>query len=731
MIADDARAERSFDAAGSFLRLVRRHKVLVFGPILLGLVGADLVYMTAPKHYVATAVVALDVRKVTVAPMEMVVSRLPQENPALRTEMDILGSRSMAERVIQRLGAEAVAPLLGNSFSGTPDQRREALVNRLIDGLQISNDGRSYTFDISFSSTDPVFAAKIANSYAQEYFAHQTAVKLTAIRTASEWLGKKVEELRRTLVASEQASEAFKQKAGLLKTSGTGIENHRLEALNTELVHARAIAAAARARFENAIAASRAADGQPAFAEALNSPIILRLREQRDALLRQSQSLQDTGILRGGHSPAIQSELRSLQTQIHEETSRVLESLGGDVKVADSQEKELEDAIQKEITASGAADAATIHLNELQREAAANRSLYESFLNRYKATIEQEDLAGPEAQLISSAQPASRPSTPKLFPLMALGLFLGAATGVGAAFMREHSDDRVWSVATLEERTELPVLGALPSTRWPAVRRLRHRTWLAGGAEELAVQRLRAVLRFSPATRDAKVIAVTSAEGSEGKTFVSIALARAFTAAGESALIVGADLRRPTLGPRLRLRPSFYWEEVMAGEKTIDDIVQQDQDSKVSVIAADPSQIASVELFSAMTFEDLMASARDRYDRIIIDTPPVLASADVAVLGAVSDVTLMVVRWGTTMHTAVVEALRQMSLYSRPVAGIVLNQLDPRASAHYATSLPTATSRDTAATARSAPGWAGRAPRFTTVAGSRDHTISDEGSGRA
>jgi capsular exopolysaccharide synthesis family protein len=550
IVTEDTHAERSFSALGQFFRLVGRHKLLVVLPIIIGIVGGALIFMMTPKRYIATAVVALDVRKVTVAPLDMVASRLPQEIPALRTEIDILGSRSMAERVIKRLGSQTLTPLLapppdtgrvagliGGTGAALPalsvsnsDKDRQSLVDHLIDGLQISNDGRSFTIHIAFTDTDPVFAAKIANSYAEQY------------------VGRAV----------------------------------------------------------------------------------------------------------------------------------------------------------------------------------------------------------PEAQLISAAQPPSRSSTPKFLPLMALGIFLGTAAGIGTTFLREHFDDRIWSAATLEERSELPVLGALPSPRrpdlrqprwvavmprwlamkqprwlatmscwlamrqprwlatmsrwlavrlprWHAMMQMRHPTWSADTDYDAWLQRLQAVLRFSPATRDAKVFAVTSALQGEGKTFVSIALARAFAAAGSSALVVGADLYRPALAERLHLKASFSWEELIAGKKSINDIVQQDQESNISVVAADASQAAPTALFTAPAFEDLIASLRERYDRIIIDTPPVAASADTAILSVIADVTILVVRWRATTYSAVAEALHQMALYSLPVAGIVLNQLDPRATARYAPGPRRATSRGIAA----------------------------------
>jgi len=570
IFADQSNEDPDSGGLRRLYQLLRRWRLLVLGSILIGVAGGISMFAMTTKLYVATAVVVLDVRKVSVAPLDLVISRLPQDNPAIKTEIDVLGSRSMAEGVIQRVGINNFGMLLARSRDSTEEHYRQALIDAVTSGVQVSNDGRSFTIYISYTASDPVFAARIANAYAEQYFAHQTAVKLDAIRTASEWLGRKVEELRRKLEVSERAVDT------------PGIRN----------------------------------------------------------------------------------------------------------------------------------------LNELQRDVAANRILYESFLTRYKATIEQQDLAAPEAQLVSEARPPSRHSTPKFLPYLALGIFVGAACGISAAFLREHFDNSIGSLAKLQALYGLPILGTLPTVRRQRVRRpswlsywsarLRRRSGIFAANDEFepSLQKLQAALRFSRSTRDARIIAITSPAPGDGKTFASISLARAISASGLSALLIGGEPVRLALSGRLRAKTAHSWDRIIQGAEPFEEFVEKDPGSDLHFIAADCSG-SSMALFTSSAFEQLLASLRKRYDRIIIDTPPITQSAETAVLGTLADVTVLVLRWRTTTYRLLRDALHQLSLCSLRVGGLVLNHIDTHSEIYFSASQAGADLDDNARSADVVP-W--RAP---------------------
>ncbi|MFC3694936.1 GumC family protein [Chenggangzhangella methanolivorans] len=406
----------------------------------LGVAGGVGVWLVTPNKYVAEAVVALDARKVQVITIDSVVSRLPQDSPVLRTELDLIASRSMAQKVARRLGlvSRATADGLSEPAPEDPAAKRSPearAVDRLVNGLRVNNDGRSFTIFIYFEAADPVFARNAANAYAEAYLDHQIEVQTQATRSASDWLGRKVSELGVRLETSEKAVEEFRRTAGLLETNGATADAQKLAGVSAEFAAARSQRAGAEARLSAAKELTNHAAGMAAFNEVLASASIQALRMREAEIGREIGDIEASGAMLSTALPAQRVQLAALRRQIDGEVDRVVASLANEVDVAARKEKALDAEAARLAAVVAENSEARVELNRLEREASANRTIYESFLNRYKQTIEQEGLAAPDATLLSSAEVPMRPSTPKLVPLLAFGLAIGSAVGVGLVSM--------------------------------------------------------------------------------------------------------------------------------------------------------------------------------------------------------------------------------------------------------------------------------------------------------
>lgn len=719
-----------------WLRIATRHKLIIVSGLLLGLATAWLIGRHAIPRYEAEAQVVFDVRSTHVVKFDAVLSSLPPQPEVLYTEMDIIGSRAMAERVVERLTSAEIRQLVAaeatpsplskflaelrtrwssaldrwpaldslhvlrpdsTAVASTEAAREDAvgsadlpdtggLVNMVLGGVQVSNDGRSYTIYIGYSSADPELAAALANHYAEAYIAHQLELKAKATQRASAWLSQRLVDLRHDLEASETAVQAYRQATGLLREDGGTVTTRQLEEINSQLVQARDARVEAESRLE-AAQSLRANGDIEAAADVLSSDVIQTLRMFESEVKRRQADITSRYTERYPSMNDLQADLAALDRQMADEMNRIARSLANQADAARRKEQALERELDRLQARFGEGSEDEIKLRQLQREADVNRVLYEAYLSRFKETSEQQKLQEPESYLISSAMPPRVPSYPRTMPLLALGAILGALGGVGLAFGRELFDPRLHSIGEVEEATGLPVLALLPSL--PRVRRGRPEDYVLRRPRSLfteALRTARAAIALSHDDGCGKVMMITSAIPGEGKTAFCLSLARSLASDAHGVLLIDADLRRPGIGRALGARGgSHHLSEILTGEIDLLDAIQVDGKSGASYIPArDDGAGNPHELLGSERMAQLIEEARARYDVIIIDTPPVLVVADAAIIAKLADHCLFFIRWGGTAREYVDNALRRLALYKVPVSGIVLSHVNMRRHARYA-----------------------------------------------
>lgn len=685
-------------------------------------VGAGAAYQAhQPRLYRAEAVMALDVRRIQGMPIDQVVTPLPQENPVLRTELDRIGSRVMAQRVLAKLAVEgidafggdaAVAgevrpvdppvptpgeavgnPDVTHSGGALPPQVRadEASAlreDRLRAGLKVVNDGRSYTIYIAYTAGDPDIAARVANAYARAYLAYQDDVQIDATRRVSDWLSNRLKVLAARLEQAEQEAERFRASSGLLEIDGVTLAAQRLAALNTELMAARAAHATAEAREKTAARLAADQDGLDSFTEVLGSPIIQQLRASQAQMERRLRVLKDTGAAQSAEIPSLTSELDAVRQQITQEVGHILVSLRNEIDSAARRVTSLEEELHAAQANYGASDMARVKLDALVREANADRAVYESLLGRSKQIVDQNGLVDPGVRLISEATAPSHRFGLRLLPALLMGLIAGGVAGLGLALILERLDDRVRSRRGIEAATGLPVLATIPNVPW----RRRRVGWETGRDTGTpfceALASLQWMLRLSPATRPAGTFLVTSALPKEGKTTVALALARSIATAGRSVVLVDADLHRQSLARMARSgrsedpsRPGLG--AFLRGDATLDDTLSPDPASPLWIIASPEPDDDAQERLGSARMKLLMDGLRERFDVVILDAPPVLTTSDAAQIGSHVDAILFVTRWGYATHEAILAALQKLTLCGLAAPVLVLNRVERRAHQSY------------------------------------------------
>lgn len=655
---------------------------LILGCVAAGVAVATVGYLDQPARYRAEAVLALDVRKFQVLPTESVVSPLPQESPVLRTEVDIISSRSMAERVLAYLKSTGVdvakgfglAPekAAGQTASNSLHVDRRTLLDNLTSGVRVTNDGRSYTIYVAFTGMEPEFTAAVANAYAEAYINYQVDLQTTATRRVSDWLGTRLVSLRSELERSEHAATSFREKSGIAKSNGTTLLSQQIAGLNAELARLRAQLAGSVARLATALDGSGGQSGL-ALAEVLNSPAIQQLRSEEARLKRLLASISESGAVKNPQIPDLTSQLETIQAQIGSEVAQIVDSLRTEIEVSRRQQTGLEANLKQLQAEMSNANEAIVQADQLDREASANRAIYESYLTRYKQTIEQDGIAMAEARIISRAVPSWSRSSPSASAWLLGGLMFGLAGGLLATFLLELRASFLRRPDPHESSVGIPIIGRIPELavqqRSGVADLMRHS--LSPFAH--AVADVQGRLRLSARNRNVQVISVTSAGVGEGKTLVSSCLARSLAATGLRTVLLDANLTNPAVAEEFGVEPLDAAETFGSHENIrLDDLVRHDGPSGVDLICTGAANVPSEHILGRDGFARLLSTLRQTYDLIVIDSTAVSNGSSALLVSALADRTILVVPEGAD-PASTSRAIRKFETAGITVNGLVVN----------------------------------------------------------
>jgi len=632
----------------------------------------------------------------------------PVDSSALRSEIDILTSRAVIDRVVDKLnltddpefntqsGSWKTWLNLSSLFSSkdkTEEDRQEeiqkektATAKAVQDKLVVSNDGRSASIFLSFASRDPKKAAKIANTVAEEYLVDQLEAKYEVTARANKWLSDRLTTLRQQVESTERVVEDFRQKANLIQIDGGTVATRQMEEINTQLISARAATSQAEARFRGARSMVKSGGSIEGAADVLSSPLIQKLREQEAEVRRKEAELASRYGERHPNMINARAERDDLERKIREEVQKILKSLESEVDVARAKEQQLQIDLDRLESKAGSELKDTVQLRQLQREADANRTLYESFLGRFKQTAAQQEMQLPDTRIIAHADLPVYPDFPKKWLFLIAGALLGGVFGVVAAYMVEFFDRGYRTAPQLEDNTGLPVIGQIPSLKSISDRPPEDYVVdkpLSAYSESLRT--VRTAIHFSNVDHPPKTVMVTSSAPAEGKTTFCLSLARSLAAAGNKILLIDADLRRPRVARLLEIAADKRdLSSVLAGETTLADVLRHDTlVPRLDVIPAFGRAPNAQDLLGSNQMKRLIQEVGQKYDLVIIDTPPILAVSDAAMVARYVDTSLFLIKWASTSRDTVVQALKQLKGFDCRIAGLVLGQVNMNEMASY------------------------------------------------
>ena len=359
-----------------------------------------------------------------------------------------------------------------------------------------------------------------------------------------------------------------------------------------------------------------------------------------------------------------------------------------ELDAAKSEEDELKELVDKAAVISGTASQYEAEQKQLEREAQSNRTLYESFLARFKELREQQDIQRADARILALAQPAGGPSSPNYKSGLMAAFVIGCLLGMAGAVAAEKLDRVFRSAAQVEEATGVGVLGMVPEVKGAAANRSNVVAHVLENTTSPAAEAIRAVftaISLGSLDRPPRAIAVTSSTPSEGKTTFVAALGGLLTKmnASRRVLIVDLDLRQAKLAVALGLNDrGGTIDEYLMGTKTLDQCIQRQAMSGVDYICASPNTPNAPEILESHAMKAALATFSERYDLVILDGPPVMAVSDARIISRLADYTVFIVQWAKTPREVVKTAVAALLGVSNHV-GIVINRVNLAKHARY------------------------------------------------
>ena len=681
---------------GEIFTVIRRRISVLGGIVAAALVMAVAALAFLTPRFTGEVLILIESQENNIVSLESVVAGLSGDAESVQSEAYVLGSRALADRVVQRMNLETDSEF-NHALSNPAAQRQgtslataqeySKLLDRFQDRLEIAPQDNSRVIAVRFSSESPAKAANIANALADEYIQSRLETKYEIAQRANTWLVKRIEGLREKLAEDEAKIEALRQQYGLLEGNGYTLATQQLVELNTQLVMARTARAETEARLKQTQRLVDTAGGVGSASEVLDSPLIQRLREQEVEVERRVAELSsELGEL---HPRMVQlrAEALDLHTRIKAEVSKIVIGLQNQVDIARARERSLQRSLNESKGTVAEGNQNKIKLQALQREADAARSLLDTMLAREKETQYQQDMGfqQPDVDVFSPATIPAQPSFPSRAIVLGLALIGSMFLGLLTILIVELLDSGFRSGEQFEQVTGTPSIGFIPMINKP-----NNYSSLAayvagrpGAAFGESVRTLNWSLSLVFPDKAPQVVLITSSLPGEGKSTIASSLATVQSIAGQRTLLIDADIRRPACHVITGIEKEPGLTNVLADEVELDDALQASEWSSLKVIPAGMPTMNATNVLGSKKMAALLDELRGKFDLIVIDSPPLMAAADARILSRLSDATILAVRWGSTRRQAVKMSVRQLLAAGAPLAGGLLTMVNAKKHAQY------------------------------------------------
>lgn len=667
------------------LGLIRAYWLLIVITVVVCLAAAVAAYKFTPPSYSASAGVEVTRRSENLVPQQGAPPALTTDSSAVDTEAQRLHAPEIALDVARKLN-------LGRDpkFAGDPADGSEAAISRaaraLFGQVQVARLGTSFTIQVTATAGSAQQAADFANAWVDSYRGRNQSSGSNEQNQQVALLRQKADAARASALAADHQVAEYKIANRLADTSkDLNLSQQEIGSLTVELNKARSDLAAKQASLDVAENYLRTGRDPGALGEALNSPVVTDLRRQALQLEIQFADAQKRYKPDHPDYQRAEKQLAAAQQSVNSEVARIRSNLRSQAQAAAQQVAELASQLNRAEGGINQQTAATAKLTALSTDAQSANDLATNLLNKYNAAAAEEGVNPNDLVVFTRAFPPSAPTWPNLILFLAAGFALGMLLSLLMILAMRLLRNGIETSADVEAKlgtrliSSIPDLSSLPGTRFSKSDPVMPSQYIlenpgSGFAE--AIRGFRNVLLHLP--EDQKVVAITSALPSEGKTTLAMCVARSAGKAGRRVLLIDTDLRRRASTRNLANQVKAGLVEVLEGTVPLESALVQDSQSGAYLL---PQTAASAEKYDALNgenFSKLLARIRDNFDLIVLDCAPTLAVAESRIAAGCADVTYLAVRWRKTPPKAANLALDKLEQSGVKLGGVVLTLVNVR-----------------------------------------------------
>ncbi|HEU4389853.1 MAG TPA: polysaccharide biosynthesis tyrosine autokinase [Blastocatellia bacterium] len=548
---------------------------------------------------------------------------------------------------------------------------------------------------ISFTHTEPAVARDVANGVAETFISRSFETKTEKFTKTSEWLDTTTRKLQAKVEEAEKQLADYTREHNIFSDPKETFSSDKLSRLQDQVGRAETDRILKQSLYE------QVQKGQVGhLPESFDDPRASALQTKLQELETQAAELD---VKYGPENPRVrevQGQITAIKKQIADSRSTLELKLRADYERAVREEQSLKAALERAKTEAVSQNQANIQYNIYKQNVDTSKALYVEFLQKTSQAEIQKAEQHNSNRIMEPASLPGAPVGPRRLRTILMALFLSLVGGVGLAFFLEYLDNTVKTVEDVSRYAQLPALSVIPAIEGASGKRLssRHQKRIGtssgnrnlpvptGSAQIVALESrssaaeayrvLRTSVLLSTAGRPPKTILVTSGQPSEGKTTTVINTAISLAQLGASVLVIDCDLRKPSAHKIFGVDPFQGLSTYLSRDVDLEHLIHKLQIANLSLLPCGPIPPNPAELISSERMRTLLQSLTERYDHILIDSPPLINVTDPVILSTMVDGVILVVHGGKSTRDVLRRARQELTTVGAKIFGVVLNNVD-------------------------------------------------------